>query len=712
MNFSNRTIFAALLTLSVTGGAAQAQELRLHIDPALGTPGETTVPEATTDGATSAELLNGATIVEAGGLKVIALGSQNGYVDLGSAAGETVGSLTDFTLHMKAYIPGTADISANGNFLCTFAMAENAGDASSGYLFLSARDSRYAISRTNWSGETSTTNLGNLEKGSWQALTVVQEGTDLRLYLNGQQVSSTTCNLVPKDLGSATPCNWLGRSCYATDVYLKEAMIADFRLYDGALDADSISGLEQGMDELDAASTQLELAYLMENTLPERVERYTQLPATAGNATITYTSDRPDLISPQGVVRCPEAEEGVVEAHVQATFTLDGVSLTKEYTLEIDPITGERSDYTAYLFVYFTGNSSSQEQVFYALSYDGFNYTPLNDGNPVIGADTIALKQSVRDPHILRGEDGMFYMVLTDMRSAEGWSSNDGLVLLKSPDLINWSHTAIDFPTEWPDRFDRDALTQVWAPQTIYDPSSGRYMVYYSIGEQGEYYKIYYSYANEDFTGLTEPEVLYDHGSNTIDGDIVTDAEGIYHLFFKTEGEGNGIQQATAPSLFGPWEAEGRYLQQTSVAVEGSGVFPIIDEASEWVLMYDCYTSGYYQFCISSDLHEFTWVCDTETSGTFTPRHGTVIPITAAEQQRLAERWPGTQFDVLPDFTTAIETPHADGVQRTVKGRRYYDLNGMALPQEPATAAGGYYIEQTEYTDGSQESHVRLRTTE
>ena len=389
------------------------------------------------------------------------------------------------------------------------------------------------------------------------------------------------------------------------------------------------------------------------------------------------------------------------------TFTLDGTSFTHEHELEILPLAVERSDYTAYLFVYFTGNAPTQEQVFYALSYDGFNYTPLNGGNPVIGADSIALKHSVRDPHILRGEDGMFYMVLTDMRSNEGWSSNDGLVLLKSPDLIRWTHTAIDFPTQWPDRFDRNALTQVWAPQTIYDPASGRYMVYYSIGEQGQHYKIYYSYANEDFTTLTEPQVLYDHGSNTIDGDIVRDREGTYHLFFKTEGEGNGIQQATAPSLFGPWTAERKYLQQTSVAVEGSGVFPLID-SQDWVLMYDCYTSGYYQFCTSRDLHNFSWVADTRTSGAFTPRHGTVIPITAAEQRRLTQQWPGTQFDIVPEFTpTGIKTPQAGSEGRTVLSRDYYTLQGLPLPEGAAPAAGPYCIEQTVYTDGTRESRVR-----
>ncbi len=103
---------------------------------------------------------------------------------------------------------------------------------------------------------------------------------------------------------------------------------------------------------------------------------------------------------------------------------------------------------SSYLFAFFSNNSPDGEQIRFALSDDGLNYTSLNDGRPVVSSDTISLKHSIRDPHIMRAEDGKtFYMVLTDMRSSEGWQSNDGLVLMKSTDLIHWQHTAIDFPT-------------------------------------------------------------------------------------------------------------------------------------------------------------------------------------------------------------------------------------------------------------------------
>ena len=324
----------------------------------------------------------------------------------------------------------------------------------------------------------------------------------------------------------------------------------------------------------------------------------------------------------------------------------------------------KKSPYSSYLFAFFSDNSPRGEQVRYAISDDGFDYKSLNFGRPVVASDTISLKKGVRDPHIMRGEDGKtFYMVLTDMRSSEGWQSNDGLVLMKSTDLIHWQHTAIDFPTRFPNLagFDRKNLHAVWAPQTIWDPVEKKYMIYYSIGRHDweyptddpnfnqPYFRIFYSHANEDFTDITEPKLLFDFGTAAIDGDIVYDAKNQeYVLFFKDEGrsvmnkKGNfrtrqGVMRATSKSLTGPYTVEYRHLQKPGqYPVEGSSVFPLIN-SDEFILMYDCYANGFYQFC-KGDLKNFTYVKDTPTRGTFTPRHGSVMHITKAERERL-EAW-------------------------------------------------------------------------
>ena len=121
-----------------------------------------------------------------------------------------------------------------------------------------------------------------------------------------------------------------------------------------------------------------------------------------------------------------------------------------------------------YLFVYFTGNSPEQEQISYAISDDGFNYQPLNGGKPVVASDSIALTGCVRDPHILRTQAGDYLMVATDMRSSLGWTSNRGIVLMRSRDLIHWEHHTVNFPQKYAGT-NLANVTRVWAPQTIYD---------------------------------------------------------------------------------------------------------------------------------------------------------------------------------------------------------------------------------------------------
>ena len=313
-----------------------------------------------------------------------------------------------------------------------------------------------------------------------------------------------------------------------------------------------------------------------------------------------------------------------------------------------------KENYVAYLFTYFTGNAPEKEQICYALSNDGWNYTPLNQGLPVIGSDSIALTKCVRDPHILRGEDGWFYQVVTDMKSSLGWSSNRGMVLMRSRDLIKWQHHTIHFPERFKGTM-FEHVTRVWAPQTIFDREAGKYMVYFSIlTDDGScpYDRVYYAYANKDFSDFEgEPKVLFDVKNASIDTDIVRDDEGLYHVFFKTEGQRQkGIKQFITPSLLdqSKWELQPGMCQDTNKAVEGSGVFRLFD--GTWVLMYDCYTSYHYQFCKSTDLKTFKQVQDTKTSGMFTPRHGTVIAITKQELDLL------TSWDALMSAATELRT--------------------------------------------------------
>ena len=355
----------------------------------------------------------------------------------------------------------------------------------------------------------------------------------------------------------------------------------------------------------------------------------------------------------------------------------------------------EEKDYAGYLFAYFTGNRIEEESIHFAISRDGYTFRALNGNKPVLDSRVISSTGGVRDPHILRAEDGhTFYMVATDMVSGNGWSSNRAMVLLKSTDLIHWTHSVINIQKRYAGQ---ERLRRVWAPQTIYDREAGKYMIYWSMLYEGGTDIIYYAYANDDFTDLEgEPRPLFlpADKKSCIDGDIVF-KDGVYHLFYKTEGHGNGIKTATTRSLTsGHWTEYPDYKQQTKDAVEGAGTFKLIGQ-EKYILMYDVYMKGAYQFTETTDLQHFQ-VVDHAVSMDFHPRHGTVIPVTRDELLRLTTQW-GTP-EGLGDLPANPVLPgfHADPeILYSRQTGKYY----IYSTSDGYTHWGGWYLTAYSSTD-------------
>lgn len=690
-------------------------------------------------------LKNGASLKTYGPESVLNLGSKNGYFDLSAALGNIIETLDSFSVSSNLYIPESTNIGQNGNFIWTFANSNNIIQDANGNMFFTAISTRYAISKTDYRDESSVNANVPIVKGEWINVTYTQFDATGYVYINGELKASKSINLAPNELGS-TAYNFLGRSCYLADSYLKNAQYSNFRIYNGAIGRSEIETIGAELDTLNyyldslsvlAAFDELYIENTdairskipLQNSVGESINvtwessdanvvsndgsvyrpaygnnpvtvtltatlhknnfkatkdfTLTVLPAysdeqsvdidlsnlaisgnvnnaktqlhlpyhTAEGSQISWSSDAPDFINTSGhVLKLSPLGSGKKTVLLTATASKGDVSKSRDFTVYI----AEKEDKVAYLFSYFTGNAPAEEQIHFAISYDGLHYTALNDGKPVINSADIALKKSVRDPHILRGEDGnTFYMVVTDMRSSQGWSSNRGMVLLKSTDLINWTSSAIHFPDKWPEQWGN--VTRVWAPQTVYDPDAGKYLVYFSLlTSDGKvpYDKVYYCYANEDFTDLEgEPQYFYDRGSATIDGDIIyNEADGLFHMFFKNEGIG-GISKVTANKLTpdngepagSQWSEPFDGMDQTDEAVEGSGVFRLIN-TDNWILMYDCYGAGHYQFCESSDLENFEFVQDNYSMDA---RHGTTIAITQEELKRLIEAFPSDALNTL-----------------------------------------------------------------
>ena len=316
-----------------------------------------------------------------------------------------------------------------------------------------------------------------------------------------------------------------------------------------------------------------------------------------------------------------------------------------------------QSKFDGYLFAYFEGKGdrNKQEQLRLAVSPDAVNWTALNNDQPIIPSSEISQTGGIRDPHLLRGEDDKFYMVATDMFAMkDGWGSNPGIILMKSDNLTDWSHSIIDLAKLYPKKFGN--VQWVWAPQTVYDPQAKKYLVYFTVRFKNDGKLDFYSaYANKDFTGFEkEPKLMFSPKYGGIDGDIIY-KDGLYHLFFKgnTKDENgkefkNGIQQATSKSLKGPWKEDFKYLDvyaDTKTVVEGSSIFKL-NNSEEYILMYDVYADGRYEFQRSTDLFAFTTEPESFKKN-FHPRHGSVISITRDEARSLHAKWGGVPGAML-----------------------------------------------------------------
>lgn len=135
----------------------------------------------------------------------------------------------------------------------------------------------------------------------------------------------------------------------------------------------------------------------------------------------------------------------------------------------------------AYLFVHFREKKTPDgEQVYFALSTDGFNWEPVNNGQPVLWSEKG--EKGVRDHTIIRTDYGKFYILATDLSLAncfktkymEDWNNigkygSKLLSLWESEDLVNWSNQRM---IELGD----ENFGCLWAPDVIYDSRNKDYI--------------------------------------------------------------------------------------------------------------------------------------------------------------------------------------------------------------------------------------------
>lgn len=299
--------------------------------------------------------------------------------------------------------------------------------------------------------------------------------------------------------------------------------------------------------------------------------------------------------------------------------------------------------YTGYLFVFFTGTESSDddEQVYFAVSRDGLHWKDLNEGQPVLRSPVG--DRGVRDPFLVRSVlDGKYRVIATDLKIYENknWeaAANHGstsLVIWESDDLLHFKE-----PYTWDTGIKGAGCA--WAPEVIYDGENKSYMIFWASMTKDETgkakQKIYQSHT-KDFIKFTEPELYIEREDHIIDTTMIK-VNDTYYRFSKDEVRAQ-IDMESGSSLskdsFKKIESE---VLSSLHGVEGPEIFQFNDR-EEWCLIVDEVDRGTgYRPLVTTSLEsgDFRILSEDEYDyGKLKKRHGSVVNLTEEEMKRLLE---------------------------------------------------------------------------
>lgn len=578
----------------------------------------------------------------------IHLDGDNSYIQLPA---NLMDGLDAITIMTKVYIEPTQQspyfIYGLGN------SGEQYGD---GYLFTTGNFYRTSISDCNWSCEqNAATPTQNLSRGEWHHLAYTLGNGTAVLYLDGQEVArNDNITLTPQDIGSgSTTANYLGRSLYSADHYFHGAF-ADFQIWDHPLSAQAVQHAAQlAMPELTDIGAVFADTKRLDVTHIEDARSALYLP-TIGEygSTISWHSSRPNVVSNDGLVHRAPFGGKTRHSLLMATIRKGHHRLVKFFYAKVPPLP-QKADYAGYLFTYFTGEGyRNGEQIYAGLSVgnDPLNWQTLNEEQPIL-TSTLG-EQGARDPFIIRSPEGdTFYLIATDLKiyGNGDWNravtnGSQSLLVWESNDLVNWSEPRLI-------KVSPDTAGNTWAPEAYWDPERQYYVVFWAseiydntLHNNSTYHKMMYA-LTRDFVHFTPAKVWVDNGYSTIDSTLIEN-KGIYYRFTKDERGaaqtqcGKFILSETSTSLSNlNWDFQAECIGAGAISRgEGPLVFKANNE-EKWYLFIDEYGARGYVPFETDDLTSGQWTIENNYQLPSRPRHGTVLPITQQEYDRVQATW-------------------------------------------------------------------------
>lgn len=286
---------------------------------------------------------------------------------------------------------------------------------------------------------------------------------------------------------------------------------------------------------------------------------------------------------------------------------------------------------SVYVFSYFKNNG--KDGLHMAYSKDGLKWKALKEDTSFL-APELGNEKLMRDPCVVQGADGKYYMVWT-----VGWTEK-GIGLASSEDLIHWSKQAY-IPVMEHEQEARNC----WAPEITYDSTTKMYMIYWATTITGKFtetqtdaeksynHRMYYT-LTKDFKSFTPAKLLYDPGFNIIDATIYRLGAKKYLMFYKDETREpkteKNIHIAYSEQITGPYHTDhtpitGNYWAEGPTAVKIGG---------KWIVYFDKYTNHSFGAVSSTDLKTWTDISD-QIELPEGIRHGTVIKIPNSIAEKL-----------------------------------------------------------------------------
>lgn len=377
------------------------------------------------DGSSKYELKDGASLVESGYGNAVKLdGTQKQYVQLENNITENLSG--DYTISADVYPEDNA----------SFARVFDIGSGTDNFMYFTTYGGGIPKFRFKNDDLFSYNVLFNLNE--WNNVTITKEGSEARLYINGQIAATSNTFVNDLSLLGKTDKNYLGKSQYEADAYFT-GMIDNFNIYNYAISEKDIKS-SQGISEVKATvgykSNGTEIAYMSDNMESyAEITNYSNDDVTAKTVNIGYDKD----------------------GNVSFTKDSDNVTVKKGETSSIKVSLLSDNVYKIKTYLY-TSNGGFEKMTSVA---EG-----LITANP-LPEDTMDNTVGVHDPSIFKDpQSGTYYVYSTGM-----------LDIYKSEDLITWTKTVNTLP-EVPqcvyDNYKHDNKSEysnIWAPDMFYDES-------------------------------------------------------------------------------------------------------------------------------------------------------------------------------------------------------------------------------------------------